>query len=221
MWSFTDPFWEAVFKWATIAAAVFGGTGIAAAFVSAWVGYQITDATQKEADRQIREARTETDRANVEIAQANERTAQLATEAAQARLEQERLKQVVSWRIFSLETIALLGDSLLAPTRVPIVLAYAAGDPESLYLAIQISSAFQRAGNWTVAAESRTYTDRLLWGLYLPGPENDNVRAIRSAFAAAHIEFSTDDVPLPPMRFGPGNVENAVVIFVGLKRPPI
>jgi hypothetical protein len=85
MWSFTDPFWEAVFKWATIAAAGFGGIGIVAAFVSAWVGYQITDATQKEADRQITAARTEIAKANENAAKANER-------AAEAQLALEKFK---------------------------------------------------------------------------------------------------------------------------------
>jgi hypothetical protein len=221
MWSFTDPFWETVFRWATIGAAVFGSIGIAAAFVSAWVGYQITDATQQEANQRIAEARAETANANAEIARANERTAQLAAEAEQARLEQERLRQVVSWRILSPDALTNLSNALQGPTRVPIVLAYAAGDSESLYLAIQISSAFDRAGNWSLSAQSRTYPDRLLWGLFLPGPENEGVQAIRAAFTAANVAFSVDDIPPPPMSFGAPPAPDAVTIFVGLKRPPI
>src|SRR5262245_12164319 len=115
MWSFTDPLWETVFKWATIAAAVFGGIGIAAAFVSAWIGYQIADATQKEADKNIAEARAETEK---------------------AKLEQERIKEALAWRTLTPEMTAILTESLgKNPSNVNI--RYTDGDPEALFLAIQ------------------------------------------------------------------------------------
>src|ERR1700720_1718654 len=78
MWSFTSPPWATIFKWATIGAAAFGGIGVLAAFVSAWVGYQITDATQREANEQIANARAD-------AARAMERTALLEKEAQTAR----------------------------------------------------------------------------------------------------------------------------------------
>jgi len=53
MWVFTDPIWSTLFKWATISAGVLGGLGIASAFVSAWLGYEITGATQRDADVRI------------------------------------------------------------------------------------------------------------------------------------------------------------------------
>jgi hypothetical protein len=85
--SFTAPIWEAVFKWATICALAFGGIGVFSAFVSAWVGYQITDATQKEAEKQIAEAKMRGDEARAEAARASERAAVI--EAENMRLEAE------------------------------------------------------------------------------------------------------------------------------------
>lgn len=63
MLSFTDPVWDFVFKMSTGGAAVFGTVSVVCAFVSAIVGYQITDATQREASTKIEQARAETQKA--------------------------------------------------------------------------------------------------------------------------------------------------------------
>lgn len=75
---FTSPTWDAWFRISTLAAFVFGGLGVLAAFASAWIGYKITDATQRNANILIA-------RAGVDAAKANE-------EAAKARLELEQVK---------------------------------------------------------------------------------------------------------------------------------
>jgi membrane protein involved in colicin uptake len=94
---------------------LFGGIGIASAFVSAWVGYKITDAMQKDVNVGIEEVQTrgneaeaEAERAKAEVAKANEaiatateRAAELEKEAAEARAEQERLKAQLAWRTLS------------------------------------------------------------------------------------------------------------------------
>ena len=53
---FLEPIWETVFKVATWSALIFGALSIGSAFVSAWVGWEITDATQKDADKKIKVA---------------------------------------------------------------------------------------------------------------------------------------------------------------------
>ncbi len=53
---FLEPIWETVFRVATWSALIFGTLSIGSAFVSAWVGWEITDATQKAADKTIRDA---------------------------------------------------------------------------------------------------------------------------------------------------------------------
>jgi hypothetical protein len=57
MWGMSLQFWELVFRWATVSAGLLGVLTAAAAFISAWVGYQLTDVVQKDADRRIEEAR--------------------------------------------------------------------------------------------------------------------------------------------------------------------
>jgi hypothetical protein len=76
---FLEPIWETVFKIATWSALVFGTLSIGSAFVSAWIGWEITDATQKEADTKIKAA-------DVRIAEANARAleAQVALEKFKA-----------------------------------------------------------------------------------------------------------------------------------------
>lgn len=109
MWGFSLQFWQVVFFWATVTAAVAGGISITAAFVSAMVGYQITDLVQADADKRISEAsargdeaRAEAAKANEAVAKAHERTTILENEtalanerAAKARLEQEQTAQPV------------------------------------------------------------------------------------------------------------------------------
>src|ERR1700683_3098317 len=82
MFGFPLDVWEAIFRWATIAALVFGGLGVGAAFVSAWVGYELTGATQKAATERIsanevqtRRAIADSDIAREGAARANERAA--------------------------------------------------------------------------------------------------------------------------------------------------
>lgn len=75
MWGMSIAFWELVFRWATIAAFVSGGLTVTAAFVSIWVGYQLTTVVQQEADRRIAEFQAEAARANEAAAAAQERAA--------------------------------------------------------------------------------------------------------------------------------------------------
>ena len=78
MWGMPLVFWESVFFWATITAAVAGGISVTAAFISAIVGYQVTDLVQREA--------------NERISKTNERAANAELRAAEANLALEKLK---------------------------------------------------------------------------------------------------------------------------------
>lgn len=155
-----------------------------------------------------------------EAAQAKARAAALENEAAQARLEQERLKAIVAWRTLTPEALNTLTESLRKDPKGSVVLAYTANDPEALYVVIQLGKAFENATGWDLGLDARTYPDRLYWGIYLPG-ESDLVKHLRAAFTAANIPFSTDNIPDPPMRFGPPLTPDKALIFVGSKRPPI
>src|SRR6266478_4464256 len=74
----------------------------------------------------------------LDIVKANENTAKLAHEAAAAKLETEKLKQVVAWRVIPPEAIAEL-EKVLSRKPGSVNLRYTDGDPEALFLAIQIS----------------------------------------------------------------------------------
>jgi hypothetical protein len=84
MWGMSVAFWEIVFRWATILALMLGGLTATAAFISVWVGYQLTSGVQQEANRRVSEIQAEAARANEAAAKANERA---AIEAARAQAE--------------------------------------------------------------------------------------------------------------------------------------
>jgi hypothetical protein len=98
MWGLSIPFWETVFRWATISAFVFGGFTATAAFISAWVGYELSDVVLKDADRRIEEAKADAARANESSDLLKKETARLSAEAETARKEtanaQLQLEQV-------------------------------------------------------------------------------------------------------------------------------
>ena len=91
---FTSPFWEGVFRYSTLAAALFGALAMLLAFVSVWTGYEITTATRKQAAQKIADADTQ-------LAQAQDRIAASEQAAAASELETERLRTQVSWRDIS------------------------------------------------------------------------------------------------------------------------
>jgi hypothetical protein len=79
---FLEPIWETIFRVATWSALIFGALSIGSAFVSAWVGWEITDATQKDADTRIKAADVRIADAMVHAAEANQKA------------EEERLARV-------------------------------------------------------------------------------------------------------------------------------
>ncbi len=87
MWGLSIPFWESVFRWATISAFVLGGFTATAAFISAWVAYELSDVVLKDADRRIEEAKSDAARANESSDLLKKETARLSVEAETARKE--------------------------------------------------------------------------------------------------------------------------------------
>jgi hypothetical protein len=110
------------------------------------------------------------------------------------------------------------------PNNVPkiISIASATNDQESLYFAMQIRFAFGTAGGWQVYSEMRQY-GALMFGVFIPGPENETVLAIRAAFTAAGIPFRTDTLGsyqgMGGFVFGRG-APPAAIVFVASKNPP-
>src|ERR1700730_17440080 len=86
---------------------------------------------------QVAEAKREGIKAGETAGSALVRAAELEKEAANAKLETERLKATVAWRSISPEIAASL-EKILSETPGSVNLRYTDGDPEALFLAIQI-----------------------------------------------------------------------------------
>lgn len=153
-----------------------------------------------------------------DTAQANERGSQLERDAANARLETEKLKQTVAWRTIPAVAVAALRATLVANPGA-VNLRYTDGDPEALYLAIQFSKILADA-HWQVAPGSLKLANAIVFGLAIPADASGDGNTLRAAFGAAHIEFSPD--PLPPMgaAFNVATIAGAPTLMIG-SRPPI
>jgi hypothetical protein len=152
-----------------------------------------------------------------DTAQTNEKAAQLEKDAANARLETEKLKQTVAWRTIPAAAATAL-QAALAAHPGSVNLRYTDGDPEALYLAVQFSKIFSDA-HWQVAPGSLKLANALVFGLALPDANGDG-QILRDAFNVAHVGFSTD--PLPPMAaaFSVMTIQGAPTLMVG-SRPPV
>ncbi len=151
--------------------------------------------------------------------QANERAAILEKEAADAKLEQERLKAQLAWRTLSPDAAVGLERSLaVKPGSVNI--EYVSGDPEALAFAIQLANIFGKA-KWKVAMNGLTYSGVVIFGLWIPDPPTPEKTLIRDAFIAIGGAFNTKTLPLAGMTISMGGaIPNAPIVFVGSKAPP-
>jgi hypothetical protein len=131
---FLEPIWETIFRVATWSALMFGALSIGSAFVSAWVGWEITDATQKDADARIRAG-------DVRMAEANART-------KEAELKLEQLRKDLGPR--QLQRDLFIKEVTGKPTA-HVEIMYLQDDPECFDLAQQIWRALE-AGPWPVEA---------------------------------------------------------------------
>jgi hypothetical protein len=147
MWGWLPQHGHSVFIVSTIIAAIFGGIGIGAAFVSAIVGYQLTELASDEARIEIARANTATAALGKETAAAKERTAALEKEAAEARAEQERLKGQLAWRRLRREQ----HDAIVAALRnqkfeTPLDVSFPLGDTEAASFAAEIVQTLKDSG---------------------------------------------------------------------------
>ena len=146
------------------------------------------------------------------------RAAELEKEAALARLETERIKAVVAWRAIPAENAAKL-EQFLAAQQGSVNLRYIDGDPEALFLAIQISQIFAKAG-WQVAPGAIKPSNAIVFGLALPDAGGPDADTLRKAFTGAAIAFSTDPVPDASVSFSIATIQGAPMLMVGSKAPP-
>ncbi len=170
-----------------------------------------------QANQRAAEANTKAEGFRLDIAKANERAANLESETAAAKLETEKLKQVLAWRIIPASGGADL-EKVLSGKPGKVNLRYTDGDPEALFLAIQISQILGRA-KWQVAPGSEKFANAIQFGISLPDSAGEDAQTLRSAFVAAKISFSTG--PLPPLgaSFSVSTIAGAPTLMIGSRAP--
>jgi hypothetical protein len=204
LWGLPIPFWETVFRWSTIAAFVLGGFAATCAFVSAWVGYELSDVMQKAANVEILDARARSDEARAEAAKANEGMAAAKERTAQLELALEKEKTARLPRTINAEQRAAILHNLkvfMPEPKGKLYVVPSRFDPEAIQYAAQISEILKAAG-FTVLEDSGPATTIL--GYDAPGAwlwMNDaptappHAVAIQKAFWAAGIYLDGQSHP--------------------------
>jgi hypothetical protein len=162
-------------------------------------------------------AETKAEGFRLDIAKANENTAKLENNAAAAKLETEKLKLVVAWRIIQPEAAAKL-EKLLSGKPGSVNLRYTDGDPEALYLAIQISQILGNA-KWQVAPGAEKFANAIQFGIALPDSAGADAQTLRFAFEAAKIPFSTGSLPHEGISFSVSTIAGAPTLMIGSRMP--
>ncbi len=154
-----------------------------------------------------RELKKELKEKDDRISSANERAKQLEKDAANARLEQERLKSVVAWRSLTKEQHDPLITSLKGH-KFSVWTSWVGKDPEATIFRNQIDATLKEAG-----LETKHFSGwEMAIGLQirnLPGKDYD---ILMRAFQKANIPFES----VSPNNFSP----DELLIIVGTKPPP-
>lgn len=170
-------------------------------------------------DAKVAEAKTQGIAAGKTAGDALLRAATLEKEAANARLETEKLKAVVAWRTLSETQATNLGNVLSAKPGA-VNLRWTDGDPEALFFAIQISQILQRAG-WKVAPGSFKPANRILFGIVLPPDAGADMQTLREAFTAAKIGVSIIPFPQDGPSFNVSIIAGAPFLMIGSRLPVV
>ena len=168
---------------------------------------------------QVADAKKEGIEAGKAAGNALVRAAELEKEAANARLETEKIKKVVAWRMVPPESVIKL-EQVLSAKPGSVNLRYMDGDPEALFLAIQISQLLSKA-NWQVASGSFKPSNAIIFGVILPNADSIDAQTLRKAFSEANISFSTDAVPQSGVSFSVSTISGAPTLMIGSKMPTV
>jgi hypothetical protein len=194
--------------------------------------YKVNVAAQvAESQLAIAQARQQGDEAKSEAAHAIERAAGLEKEAAVAKLEHERLKAQIAWRVIPAGNAAELEKSLASKPGSVIIMCVD-NDPEASGLAEQLKQIFAKA-NWQVTLNSARVGNEIIFGIRLPQDNGADSITLRESFATAKMPFveawpTAPAVPAPggvsmmvfsTGRPGRGAMGSGPMLFVGSRRP--
>jgi hypothetical protein len=146
--------------------------------------------------------------------------AQLEDDAAKARLETERIKSIVAWRVISPD-IGSKMEEVLSKKPGSVNLRYTDGDPEALYLAIQFSNLLAKA-KWQVAPGSLKLGNAIVFGISLPDSTGADAQTLRDALTTAQVPFSPNPMPNTgsSAAFNVSTISGAPTLMIGSRPPP-
>jgi hypothetical protein len=170
-------------------------------------------------------------RSDDKLSEANRRAGEASERAADAELATEKLKEATSWRtLTNMETEAISQALKASSPAASVRFTLLANDPESLYFAGQIATAFENA-EWNVGYRFESYSHEILSGILLPEPSVswlDEIRVVnrrvREAFIAAELRFATGwpDVSSAYMTGGGEPLRTPFAsVYVGPKPMPV
>ena len=176
------------------------------------------DAYKLTVEGQVADAKKEGIQAGEKAGNAVLRAAELEKEASNARLETERIKSIVAWRTIP-SAIALELEKILSAAPGSVNLRWMDGDPEALFLAIQLSQILSKA-HWQVAPGSLKPANTIVFGINIPDASGPDAKTLRLAFSAAKIAFSPQPIPIEGTGFSISTIPGASMLMIGSRPPP-
>jgi hypothetical protein len=134
-------------------------------------------------------------------------------------LETEKLKAVVAWRTISTAQNTEL-EKVLSAKPGSVNLRWTDGDPEALFLAIQLSQILGKA-HWQVAPGSLKPANRIMFGVIVPPVAGDDATTLREGLAAAKIAYSAVSFPQEGASFNVSTIPGAPFLMVGSRLPVV
>jgi hypothetical protein len=208
MWNVSSPAADFLFSLSNVVLIV----GAAAVLIGTIGSIKMGAVREYFADIRISDNERETSKANV-------RAAGLEKEAATARLETEKLKSVVQWRTFSAAQNVDM-ENVLSAKPGSVNLRWMDGDPEAMFLAIQLSQLLQRA-HWNVAPGSVKPANGIIFGILLPPMAGDDTETLRKALIAAKLSFSAVPAPAGGVSFNMSSIDGAPFLYIGSRMPVV
>jgi hypothetical protein len=145
------------------------------------------------------------------------RAAELEKEAANARLETERLKKEVSWRDVMPSQATELAVLLIGKS-MQIVFHWGAGDAESSYFAHRLAEALTKAGQQVMGGGPVGQLGQERHGLLVAGYKADEVQTISDVLTRIGLGPIEQQVVQPPATSQ--SAAQYTDIFVGYRVPP-
>jgi hypothetical protein len=212
-------FWNAGYVWLVAFTIILAAMLLFTQFMSIRRGKEIANTQTKLLKAKDEQLSGELKDKDLKIVEAKESAAKAEKEAANARLETERIKESVAWRMIPPKS-ALELEKVLAAKPGSVNLRYMDGDPEALFLAIQISEILSKA-HWNVAPGAIKPANAIVFGIGLPDVASVDAQTLRVAFSAANMPFSTNALPKPGVGFSISTIEGAPILMIGSKKPAL